>query len=160
MSYFLIWATATWVVHSNTPLNYVHMTRSLFSTHIIVPNYVLQKGADCTNLFSNVNAMENSGGDVGPPRPARAAPHAPGCACRWRPPRTAPWRPRSPTLIGPSPRRPAGAEELGLLRRAQHPGPAARHTFAEALRCLKTWLPAPSRPRLPAAGERVLMQHP
>lgn len=160
MSYFLIWATATWVVHSNTPLNYVHMTRSLFSTHIIVPNYVLQKGADCTNLFSNVNAMENSGGDVGPPRPG------PGSSARARmclPLASAPHSPLASAFShshGPSPRRPAGAEELGLLRRAQHPGPAARHTFAEALRCLKTWLPAPSRPRLPAAGERVLMQHP
>lgn len=132
MSYFLIWATATWVGHSNTPLNYVHMTRSLFSTHIIVPNYVLQKGVDCTNLFSNVNAMENSGGDVGPPRPGPGSSARARCACRWRPPRTAPWRPRPPTLMAlaregqQAPRSWDSYGGLSTLAR-QHGTPLLRH---------------------------------
>lgn len=132
MSYFLIWGTATWVGHSNTPLNYVHMTRSLFSTHIIVPNYVLQKGVDCTNLFSNVNAMENSGGDVGPPRPG------PGSSARARmrlPLASAPHsplRPRPPTLMAlaregqQAPRSWDSYGGLSTLAR-QHGTPLLRH---------------------------------
>lgn len=132
MSYFLIWATATWVGHSNTPLNYVHMIRSLFSTHIIVPNYVLQKGVDCTNLFSNVNAMENSGGVVGPPRPGPGSSARARCACRWRPPRTAPCvrvLPLSSALAREGQQAPRSWDSYGGLSTLarQHGTPLLRH---------------------------------